>query len=43
MPDEWDKKLDIFERLMLQKIIKPEKVGSCMSNYIIKTIGSQYL
>ena len=43
MPDDWDKKLDLFEKLVLQKIIKPEKVGSGMANYIIKTIGAQYL
>ena len=43
MPDDWDKKLDLFERLMLQRIIKPEKVGSGMADYVIKTIGPQYL
>lgn len=43
LPDDWDKKLDIFEKLMLQRIVRPEKVGSGMSNYIIKTIGPQYL
>lgn len=42
-PDEWDKKLDLFERLLIQRITNPERVGSGMANYIIKTIGQQYL
>lgn len=28
---------------MVQRVLKPEKVGSGMTHYIMKTIGQQYL
>ncbi len=43
LPDDWDKKLDLFEKLVIERIIRPERVGSGMANYIIKTIGQKYL
>ena len=43
MPDEWNKKLDLFEKLVVQRVVKPEKIGSGMAHYIINTIGQNYL
>ena len=33
-PDGWDKKLDLFEKMILYRAIKPERVVYSMSNYV---------
>lgn len=43
MPDDWDRKLDLFDKILISRVLQPQKIVSAMSYYIINTIGSQYL
>ena len=43
MPEDWDKKLDLFDRILLSRVLQPQKIVSAMSYYISNTIGTPYL
>lgn len=34
LPDDWETKLDIFEKIMIIKILRPEKIMFAISNYV---------
>jgi len=43
LPEEWDRKLDSFDRILLSRVLQPQKIVNSMSYYVINTIGQQYL
>lgn len=43
LPDEWETKLDIFEKMLVIKILRPEKVMFGIENYVLKNMGKFYL
>ena len=43
MPGEYQDKFDIFEKLIVVKIFKPEKFMFGFSNYVENKIGKYYL
>lgn len=43
MPGEYQDKFDIFEKLIVVKIFKPEKLMFGFSNYVENKIGKYYL
>ena len=42
IPDDWDN-LDIFEKMLILKICRPEKILFAVSNYVKHIIGKFYL
>lgn len=43
LPKPWESKLSAFEKLMVIKIIRPDKLLMCMHQFIDKTLGNQYV
>lgn len=43
LPDDWETKLDIFEKILIIKILRPEKIMFAISNYVLKEMGQFYL
>ena len=43
MPEDWDRKLDAFDRVLLSRILQPQKIVSAMGYYVSNTIGPQFL
>jgi dynein heavy chain, axonemal len=43
LPEDWDRKLDLFDKVLLSRVLQPQKIVSAMSYYISNTIGQQYL
>lgn len=43
MPGEWDKKLNSFQKIILLKSIRADKVSLALQQYIIEQIGKQYV
>lgn len=39
LPDDWETKLDIFEKILIIKILRPEKIMFAISNYVLKEMG----
>lgn len=42
LPLGWNEKLDVFEQLLLVKILRPEKLMFAFSNYVDATMGTYY-
>jgi len=38
-PDEWDSKLDPFEKMLLLKVFRPEKILFAVSRYVLNYMG----
>ena len=34
LPEDWERKLDLFDKVLLSRVIMPQKVVSAMSFYI---------
>jgi len=43
MPGEWDKKLNSFQKIILLKSIRADKVTLALQNYICEQIGKKYV
>jgi hypothetical protein len=43
MPPDFDDKLDLFDKMNVIKIFKPEKIMFGISNFVEKRIGKFYL
>jgi dynein heavy chain len=43
LDEPWDSKLDIFERAMVLKIFRSEKVLFALGNYVMHYLGKYYL
>lgn len=43
LPDKWEKSLTAFEKIMVIKIIRPDKLLICVHQFIEKTLGNQYV
>lgn len=43
MPGEWNNKLNSFQKIILLKAIRADKVTIALQNYIIEQIGKQYV
>jgi dynein heavy chain len=43
LPDDWDRKLDLFDKVVLSRVLQPQKISTAMSYYITNTIGEPYL
>ena len=43
LPEDWDKKLDAFDKLLLSRVLQPQKITAAMGYYISNKIGNQYL
>jgi len=43
MPGEWNNKLNSFQKMILLKAIRPDKVTMAVQNYIIEKIGEKYV
>ena len=43
LPEDWERKLDMFDRVLLSRVLQPQKVSMAMSYYVNNTIGQQYL
>jgi len=42
LPEDWDRKLDLFDKVLLSRVLQPQKIVASMSHYVVYTIGSQY-
>ena len=42
MPDGWDSKLEIFDRLMIWRVLQPQRLESGIAYYVANTIGETY-
>lgn len=43
LPEDWHTKLDAFEKMLIVKLFRPEKVMFTLATYINKYLGSFYL
>lgn len=43
MPGEWNSKLNSFQKIILLKAIRQDKITVALQNYIIEQIGRQYV
>jgi dynein heavy chain len=43
LPEDWDRKLDLFDKVIISRVLQPQKIVAAMSFYVINTIGAQYL
>lgn len=43
IPDGWDEKLDIFQKMLIIKILRPEKLMFSISDYVLHFLGKFYL
>lgn len=43
LPDDWEKKVDIFGKMLIIKILRPEKLMFMISEYVLKNMGQFYL
>jgi len=43
LDEPWESKLDIFERTMILKIFRSEKILFALSNYVMHYMGKYYL
>ena len=39
MPGEWDKKLTSFQKMIVLKAIRPDKVTNAVQRFIIENLG----
>eukprot|EP00798_Chlamydomonas_sp_ICE-L_P008519 gene8518-4817_t len=42
-PEPWHEKLDIFQRLLLMRLIRPDKLVMSMQNYVLQTMGRKFI
>jgi dynein heavy chain len=43
LPEDWERKLDLFDKVLLSRVIQPQKILAAMNFYVTNTIGQQYL
>ena len=43
LPEEWNDRLDLFEKMLVVKIFRPEKVMFTLATYINKYLGSFFM
>jgi len=43
LPGEWDKKLNIFEKMVVVKSIRPDKISLAVQNFVTEKIGRQFI
>ena len=42
MPDGWDVKLEIFDRLIIWRVLQPQRVQTGIAYYVANTIGEKF-
>lgn len=43
LPDGWEDKLDLFEKMMILKIFRQEKIMFAVSDYVLSQMGQFFL
>lgn len=43
LPGDWDEKLNSFQKMIVLKSIRPDKICHAMQNFIIEKIGKQFV
>ena len=43
MPEKWVQKLDEFQRLIVVKCLRPDKVTDSMQDYVAANIGQRFI
>ena len=43
LPSEWDSKLDDFEKMIMLKMLRPDKITNAMQKYIIANLGKEFI
>lgn len=43
MPGEWDEKLNSFQKMLVLKAIRPDKIIPAIQNYILEKMGQKFL
>jgi dynein heavy chain len=43
LPDKWMNKLDSFQRIIVIKCLRPDKVTNSMQDYVSENIGQRFI
>jgi dynein heavy chain len=43
LPDEWMTKLDSFQRIIVLKCLRPDKVTNAMQDFVAENIGQRFI
>lgn len=43
MPGDWNSKLNSFQKMILLKTIRPDKISSAIQNFVIEKIGEDFV
>jgi dynein heavy chain, axonemal len=43
MPGEWDEKLDSFQKMIMLKALRSDKVTSAIQDFIVERIGQEFI
>ena len=43
LPDVWSNKLDSFQRILVLKCIRPDKVTNAMQDFVAQNIGQRFI
>ncbi len=43
LPDEWMTKLDSFQRIIVLKCLRPDKVTNAMQDFVSENIGQRFI
>jgi len=43
LPGEWDNKLDSFQKMIVLKAIRADKISEAISNFIVEKIGEEFI
>lgn len=43
LPGDWDEKLDIFQKMILLKAIRPDKINAAVSDFVAAKIGKEFI
>lgn len=43
MPGDWNSKLNSFQKMLLLKCIRPDKITAAVSNYVVEKMGQRFI